>query len=358
MWKKNVLTGPFTTGCFTIILVLVSRSSKLVLRFTDALIYQHLYAEATEVLKKIHNQSEFRSPELYFQLGVVYEAQNELKLALDAFNRAISLRPGFRAARLRVRSLGLPVPKASSLTTPENSARTVLIQKRIFEEYLKENDEGELLRLAIDLAASTFQHLEAEDDKVFQRKKENVLGLYAPTKMDSVIEGVLQYAPAIASSDVPLESFWSVIVKGCSLAYQTGNNQELFDLAFYALCTMDFRPHQDKVETLKFALLTATYRWGRYDFVARYFRDKLTETGKPTLTVCEWNFFHQLVADGEYGASLTKWGQRWMRMHEYCREVVLLMANDPFRRGNYRHALELVGLVEIRQRRTVVLVVS
>ncbi|GAU92182.1 hypothetical protein RvY_04295 [Ramazzottius varieornatus] len=315
--------------------------SKLVLRYTHALKEQKYYPEALAALKKIHNQPEFRSPELYFQLGEVYEAQNELKLALDAFNRAVSLRPGFRAARLRVRSLGLPVPRASSLTTPENSARTVIIQKRIFEEFLKETDESEIVRLAVDLAASTFQHLEAEDEMRFAREKENVLGLYAPTKMDSVVKDILQYAPAIASSEIPLESFWDVIIKGCTLAFKSNNLQDFFDLLFYALCTMDFRPYPEKVDALKFAMLTATYRWGEYEFVARYYRDKLTESSKPTLSVTEWNFFHQLVADGEYGASLTKWGQRWIKMHDYCREVVLLMANDPFRRGNYRHALEL-----------------
>ena len=95
----------------------------------------------------------------------MYEKRKDVKLASDAYNRAISLRPDFRQARYRIRRLGFLVPRAENLGTLEERERTRLMQRKIYEDYLaifqqtdvQENEDvrdsrnAEALRLAIDL---------------------------------------------------------------------------------------------------------------------------------------------------------------------------------------------------------------
>lgn len=318
------------------------RHSKLFLDLSIGLLEKDQTLLARRLLEKLQKQPEYQYPQFYYQLGMAFERLSDIKHALDAYNRAVSLNPALRTARFRIRRLGLPVPSFANIGTAEDRHRTILLQKKIYEDYcdvVKSGDRQQIVGLAVDLITSTFGHLEEMDPLriIFS------LDPFGAYKMESRLQKHLLYAPTIATNDIPLDEFWGVIMNGCKLAFELQNFDDVLVIAFHALCTADFRPFLDKVKTIKIAIVTAGFYLRKYVFCLRYFREELTTAKQPVFSARTWNFVYLLLMEHKCTTPVMKWAFRWVRRYGYCRELTIIMANDSMRRGNYRHALTVVG---------------
>lgn len=71
---------------------------KDLIELSDFYILSQRYDEAIKVLKKAEKISKL-DPKLYYNLGIVYEALNEIADARDAFRLALNLNPDFKSAQ-------------------------------------------------------------------------------------------------------------------------------------------------------------------------------------------------------------------------------------------------------------------
>ena len=71
---------------------------KDLIELSDFYILSQHYDEAIKILKKAEKQSKV-DPKLYYNLGIVYEALNEVAEARDAFRLALKLNPDFKSAQ-------------------------------------------------------------------------------------------------------------------------------------------------------------------------------------------------------------------------------------------------------------------
>ncbi len=68
------------------------------IELSDFYILSQQYDEAIKILKKAEKMSKV-DPKLYYNLGIVYEALNEIAEARDAFRLALKLKPDFKSAQ-------------------------------------------------------------------------------------------------------------------------------------------------------------------------------------------------------------------------------------------------------------------
>jgi len=68
------------------------------IELSDFYILSQQYDQAVKILKKAEKMSK-NDPKLYYNLGIAYEALNEVTDARDAFRLALKLNPGFASAQ-------------------------------------------------------------------------------------------------------------------------------------------------------------------------------------------------------------------------------------------------------------------
>ncbi|OWA52247.1 hypothetical protein BV898_16705 [Hypsibius exemplaris] len=319
----------------------------LLLSLATSLFNKKQLAVAEEILGRLYQQPDCHTPEFFYQLGKVYESRGDVKHALDAFNRALSLRSSFRDARYRIRRLGMPVPRAANLGTVDHRNQAIKIQKQVYREYLQkleQKDDAEALIRAVEMVTATFAHLD-EPEAIYESL---LLNVASPLRMDFPLQDLLLYAPCIATNDVPLEQFWQVIIQGCGLAFRLKNYKDMIVLCGAGLRTGDFGPDSEKKTTLRKIIVIAAYYLHGPRFSLRYFRDHLTNEKRAELSPTDWNFFYLLVTLGGSGQVFGKWAARWISLYGYSAKnlnIVAMSANDALRRGNYRHAHELYSTI-------------
>jgi Flp pilus assembly protein TadD len=76
----------------------MSDQYKDLIELSDFYIISQQYDEAVKILKKAEKISKV-DPRLYYNLGIVYEALNEIADARDAFRLALKLNPEFKSAQ-------------------------------------------------------------------------------------------------------------------------------------------------------------------------------------------------------------------------------------------------------------------
>jgi Flp pilus assembly protein TadD len=76
----------------------MSDQYKDLIELSDFYIISQQYDEAVKILKKAEKISKV-DPKLYYNLGIVYEALNEIADARDAFRLALKLNPEFKSAQ-------------------------------------------------------------------------------------------------------------------------------------------------------------------------------------------------------------------------------------------------------------------
>ncbi|XP_055333337.1 uncharacterized protein LOC129584929 [Paramacrobiotus metropolitanus] len=318
--------------------------SKIYLHLANVLLGKDMVMHARSLMERLQLHPEFQSPEFYYQLGLIFERLNDIKQALHAYNRAVSLKPSFRTARFRILKLGLPVPSSKNIGTVEGRQRTILLQKRIFENYMEQklrDDKMEMLRCSVDLVTSTFAHL---DEIVPERIIDKLEG--SPFRVEQNLKDYLLYAPAIATEDVPLEDFWDICVEGCRIALDSRQYEEFLVITFHALCTADFRPFPEKVDIMKLGIITGLYYLKKnLRFAVGYFRDQLISKKQADYSVPVWNLFYLLVSQVKHTIPLMKWATRWCKNYGYSKEITMFIANDSLRRGQSRHALDLYSMI-------------